>query len=307
MLHHRSVAKNRYAPDAGLTRRMFFTMGGLMVVYVVFAVVMVALGVSAIVVLVLSAGMLWAQWYFSDSMALNAMRAREVTPEQAPQLHGLIDRLCAMADMPKPRVAIADTDIPNAFATGRSPDRAAVCVTTGLLRRLDRDELEAVLSHELSHVAHRDVTVMTVASFAAIVAGILIRSAMWGGLSSNRRDQNGALVFLAVIAVSALVYLVSFVLTRALSRYRELAADRGGALLTGNPAALARALQKISGDIGQIPTKDLRAMEPVNAFAIAPALHQGSGQMDIASLFSTHPPLEKRLENLAQVANELGN
>ena len=281
-------------------------MGGLMFVYAVFAVVMVALGVNAIFVLVLSAGMLWAQWYFSDSMALNAMRAREVTPEQAPQLHGLIDRLCALADMPKPRVAIADTDIPNAFATGRSPDRAAVCVTTGLLRRLDRDELEAVLSHELSHVAHRDVTVMTVASFAAIVAGLLIRSAMWGGLSSNRRDQNGALVFLAVIAVSALVYLVSFVLTRALSRYRELAADRGGALLTGNPAALARALQKISGDIGQIPTKDLRAMEPVNAFAIAPALHKGGGQMDIASLFSSHPPLEKRLENLAQVANELG-
>ena len=279
-------------------------MGGLLVLYVVFAVVMVALGVNASFVLVISAGMLWAQWYFSDSMALHAMRAREVTPEQAPQLHGIIDRLCVLADMPKPRVAIADTDIPNAFATGRSPNRSAVCVTTGLLRRLDREEVEAVLAHELSHVAHRDVTVMTVASFAAIGAGILMRTAMWGSLGRDRRDQNSALVFFAVVAVSALVYFVSFVLTRALSRYRELAADRGGALLTGDPAALARALQKISGDMAQIPTTDLRSMEPVNAFAIAPALHAGQG-MGLASLFATHPPLEQRLENLARIANEL--
>lgn len=301
------MAKNRYASDPGLTRRMVTTMGGLLVLYVVFAVVLVALGFSAIFVLVLSGGLLWAQWYFSDSMALRAMRAVEVTPEQAPQLHGLIDRLCALADMPKPRVAIADTDIPNAFATGRSPNRSAVCVTTGLLRRLDREELEAVLSHELSHVAHRDVTVMTVASFAAIAAGIVVRTMMWGGLMRDRRDQNSALVFLAVIAVSAIVYALSFVLTRALSRYRELSADRSGALLTGNPQALARALQKISGDMAAIPTNDLRAMEPVNAFAIAPALHPGEGGFNLANLFATHPPLEKRLENLAKVANELGS
>ncbi len=305
MLHHGGMAKNRYAPDPGLTIRMVGTMGGLVVLYVVFAVVLVALGVNAIFVLVMSAGMLWGQWYFSDTMALKAMRAREVTPEQAPQLHGIIDRLCILADMPKPRVAVADTDVPNAFATGRSPERSAVCVTTGLLRRLDREELEAVLAHELSHVAHRDVTVMTVASFAAIVAGILMRSAMWGSMG-GRRDQNGALVFVAVIAVSALVYVVSFVLTRALSRYRELAADRGGALLTGDPAALARALQKISGEMAQIPTRDLRAMEPVNAFAIAPALHSSANGMDLSSLFATHPPLDKRLANLAKVANELG-
>jgi heat shock protein HtpX len=285
---------------------MVGTMTGLLLVYVVFAVALVWLGVNAGFVLVISAVLLWAQWYFSDSMALAAMRAREVTPEQAPQLHGIIDRLCALADMPKPRVAIADTDVPNAFATGRSPDRAAVCVTTGLLRRLDRAELEAVLAHELSHVAHRDVTVMTVASFAAIVAGILMRNAFWVSIGRDRRDQNGALVFLAVIVISAVVYFVSFLLTRALSRYRELAADRGGALLTGNPAGLARALQKITGEMGQIPTRDLRAMEPVSAFAIAPALRPGQG-MDLASLFATHPPLERRLENLARVATELGS
>jgi heat shock protein HtpX len=299
------VAKNRYAPDPGLTRRMVGTMGGLLLVYVLFAIALVWLGFSAGFVLVISAGLLWAQWYFSDSIALTAMRARDVTPEQAPQLHGVIDRLCALADMPKPRVAIADTDVPNAFATGRSPSRSAVCVTTGLLRRLDREELEAVLAHELSHVAHRDVTVMTVASFSAIVAGILMRNAFWVSMGS-RRDQNGALVFLAVIAISAIVYFVSFLLTRALSRYRELAADRGGALLTGNPAALARALQKITGDMGQIPTRDLRSMEPVSAFAIAPAAVPGRGGVDLASLFATHPPLEKRLANLAQVATDLG-
>lgn len=281
-------------------------MGGLLLVYVLFGAFMVAVGFDALTVLILSGGMLWMQWYFSDSMALNAMRAREVTPEQAPQLHGMIDRLCALADMPKPRVAIADTDIPNAFATGRSPSRSAVCVTTGLLRRLDREELEAVLSHELSHVAHRDVTVMTVASFAAIAAGIMVRTAMWGGLRRNNRDQNAALVFMAVMLVSALVYFVSFLLTRALSRYRELAADRGGALLTGNPAALAEALQKISGEMAQIPTQDIRQLEPVNAFMIAPALHRHGEGFDLGALFSTHPPLQQRLANLAKIANEIG-
>ena len=301
------MAKNRYAPDRGLTGRMIGTMSGLLLLYVVLAIVMVWVGVNALFVLVFSAVLLWAQWYFSDSMALKAMRAREVTPEQAPQLHGIIDRLCAMADMPKPRVAIADTDIPNAFATGRSPSRSAVCVTTGLLRRLDQEELEGVLAHELSHVAHRDVTVMTVASFAAIVAGIMLRSAMWGSMGRDRRDQNSAMVFMVVMLVSILVYAVSFLLTRTLSRYRELAADRGGALLTGNPAGLARALQKITGEMGQIPTKDLRAMEPVNAFAIAPAMHAGSKQeVDLSAMFSTHPSLEKRLENLAQIAAQLG-
>jgi len=300
------VAKNRYAPDSGLTRRMVGTMSGLVVLYVVVAVVLVALGFNAIWVLLISGGLLWGQWYFSDSIALSSMRAVVVTPEQAPQLHGIVDRLCILADMPKPRVAIADTDVPNAFATGRTQKRAVVCVTTGLLRRLDPEELEAVMSHELSHVAHRDVTVMTVASFAAVVAGITVRTAMWGGLMRDRRDQNAALVFLAVVVISILVYVVSFLLTRALSRYRELAADRAGAMLTGNPSALARALQKISGDVAKIPTADLRAMEPVSSFAFAPALGGKGEGMDLAKIFATHPPLEKRLANLAKVANELG-
>ena len=284
---------------------MLGTMGGLGLLYVVVIGVLIAVGLNAIFVLVIAAGLLWGQWYFSDSMALHSMRAQVVTPEQAPQLHGLVDRLCVLADMPKPRVAIADTDIPNAFATGRSPERSVVCVTTGLLRRLDRDELEGVLSHELAHVAHRDVTVMTVASFAAILAGLLIRTAMWGGIMRDRRDQNSALVFLAVMVVSALVYVFSYILTAALSRYRELAADRGGALLTGNPRGLASALQKISGDVGQIPTQDLRQMEAVSSLAFIPALGSGRG-FDLAKIFSTHPPLEKRLENLAQVSTELG-
>ncbi len=284
---------------------MLGTMGGLGLLYVVVIGVLIAVGLNAIFVLVIAAGLLWGQWYFSDSMALHSMRAQVVTPEQAPQLHGLVDRLCVLADMPKPRVAIADTDIPNAFATGRSPERSVVCVTTGLLRRLDRDELEGVLSHELAHVAHRDVTVMTVASFAAILAGLLIRTAMWGGIMRDRRDQNSALVFLAVMVVSVLVYVFSYILTAALSRYRELAADRGGALLTGNPRGLASALQKISGDVGQIPTQDLRQMEAVSSLAFIPALGSGRG-FDLAKIFSTHPPLEKRLENLAQVSTELG-
>lgn len=298
------MARTRYASDSGLTRRMAGTMGGLLLLYVAVAVVLIIVGVNAIVVVVIAAGLLWGQWFFSDSMALAAMRAQVVTAEQAPQLHGIVDRLCALADMPKPRVAIADSDVPNAFATGRSPHRSVVCVTTGLLRRLDRDELEGVLSHELSHVAHRDVTVMTVASFAAVLAGLLARTAMWGGLGGNRRDNNAAVVALVVILVSAVVYIVSFVLTRALSRYRELAADRGGALLTGNPSALARALQKVSGDMAQIPNRDLRSMEPVSAFAFIPAL-SGKG-MDLAHLFATHPPLERRLANLARISTELG-
>ena len=296
------MASTRYASDSGLTRRMVGTWFGLGLLYVVIAALLITFLRSARVALVIVAAMLWAQWFFSDTMALTAMRAREVTPEQAPQLHAVVDRLCALADMPKPRVAIADTDIPNAFATGRSPDRAVVCVTTGILRRLDAAELEGVLSHELSHIAHRDVTVMTVASFAGVLAGLLTRIVLWGGMGRNR-DQNAAVVFLAVMVVSAIVYVISFLLTRALSRYRELSADRSGALLTGNPSALASALQKVSGDIAGIPDRDLRQVESVSAFAFAPALTSGTS---ISSLFLTHPPLEKRLEQLAQIATQLG-
>jgi heat shock protein HtpX len=251
---------------------------------------------------VLPIGMLWAQWYWSDTLAMKGMRAREVSPQEAPELHALVDRLCALADMKKPRVAISVSDVPNAFATGRSPDRAVVCVTTGLMRRLDEREMEAVLSHELSHVAHRDVTVMTVASAVGVIAGFMIRSAMWS--SMGRRDQNGAAAFLIFTLIGIVVYAVSFLLTRVLSRYRELSADRAGAILTGQPAALASALTKISGDMARIPTRDLRAAEPYNAFFIFPAFTQKG--MDLASLFSTHPPLEKRLDQLAKISAELG-
>lgn len=294
--------KSRYAPDRGLIVRMTGTMFLLGLLYVVLMVALLWLGLSAGIVLVLAIGLLFLQWYASDSIALRAMGARVVTPEQAPQLHGIIDRLCALADMPKPRVAIADVDLPNAFATGRSPHRSVVCVTTGLLRRLDEEELEGVLSHEMSHVAHRDVLVMTIASVAGVAAGFLTRMALWGGLG-GRRDQNTAIAGLILLAVSVLVYAVSFVLTRMLSRYRELSADRTGALLTGKPSALASALQKVSGDMAAIPTRDLREAEPFNAFFFAPALAPGT---TLASLFATHPPLEKRLEQLARISAQLG-
>lgn len=294
--------KSRYASDPGLTARMTGTMFMLGLLYVVFIGVLIAIGLNSAFVLILALGMLFAQWYFSDSVALHSMGAREVTADQAPQLHGIIDRLCAMADMPKPRVAIADTDMPNAFATGRSPNRSVVCVTTGLLRRLNEEELEGVLSHELSHVAHRDVLVMTIASVSGVAAGFLTRFALWGGVSRGR-DQNTALMGLLVLAVSVLVYAVSFVLTRTLSRYRELSADRAGALLTGRPTALASALQKVSGDMAAIPTRDLREAEPFNAFFFTPAV---AGGKSLATLFATHPPLEKRLEQLAKISTQLG-
>jgi heat shock protein HtpX len=247
-------------------------------------------------------GVLWAQWYFSDKLALSAMRAREVSPAEAPQLHAIVDRLCALANMPKPRVAVADTELPNAFAAGRSPDRAVLCATTGLMRRLDERELEAVLSHELSHVAHRDVTVMTIASVVGVLAGFMTRALFFGGMG-RQRDSNAAAVALMAMAVAVVVYAVSFLLTRLLSRYRELAADRAAAILTGQPSVLAQALIKITGDMGRIPTRDLRAAEPYNAFFIVPAL---TGKMDLGALFASHPPLEKRLDQLAKISVELG-
>jgi heat shock protein HtpX len=217
----------------------------------------------------------------------------------------MIDRLCAMADMPKPRVAIAHTDMPNAFATGRSPSHSAVCVTTGIMNRLTVEELEGVLAHELSHVAHRDVLVMTLASSAGIIAGMITQGARFGAFfGGGRRDNNngGAPFWLIALVVSLVVYAISFFLTRLLSRYRELCADRSGAFLTQKPSALASALRKISGDIAAIPSKDLRSAQSMNAFFIAPAI-SGAG---LRTITSTHPSLEERLEQLATVAAELG-
>jgi heat shock protein HtpX len=283
---------------------MIVTLFLLGLLYVVFVGVLVALGVRALTVLVLAGGLLLAQYFLSDRIALFAMHGREVSPQEAPELHGLIDRLCALADMPKPRVAIADSDVPNAFATGRDQKHAVICVTTGLLRRLEPQELEGVLAHELSHVAHRDVAVMTIASFLGVVAGLMTRMALYSGLGGRRGGgQGGVPVGAIILLVSVLVYAVSFLLTRALSRYRELAADRGGALLTQRPSALASALTKVTGDMARIPTRDLREAEPFNAFYFAPALAKGR---PLATLFATHPPLERRLEQLAAISKQLG-
>jgi heat shock protein HtpX len=299
------MASSRYLPDRGLSARMGFTIFLLGALFVVLGSVLVYY--FAFWGLVFIGGFLAVQWFFSDRIALYSMGGHEVTPEQAPQLHAIVDRLCALADMPKPKVAIADTDVPNAFATGRSPKRAVVCATTGIMRRLDERELEGVLSHELSHVAHRDVTVMTLASFVGVLAGFLTRMAIYSGMFGGRRNNNdngGAPVILIITLVSVIVYALSFLLTRTLSRYRELAADRAGAFLTGQPSALASALTKISGEMGRIPTKDLRQAEPFNAFFFTPAVAPG---FSISSLFSTHPSLEKRLDQLGRISAQLGH
>ncbi|PRX97061.1 zinc metalloprotease HtpX [Allonocardiopsis opalescens] len=305
------MARTRFAADRGLTNRMLTTMFLLGLVYVVFIAAMVAAGVQWWLILLVVVGFFLFQFFGSERMALYSMNARVVSPEEAPALHGVVDRLCAMADMPKPKVAIAHSDMPNAFATGHSRKKALVCVTTGLLRRLEpeRDpaELEAVLAHELSHVAHRDVAVMTIASTLGILAGFVSRFALQFAFVGGRGNNNngGALLGLAVILVSAIVYAVSFLLIRVLSRYRELAADRGAAQLTGRPSALASALTKISGEMGRIPTGDLRKAEPINAFFLVPAFAKRRG-ISLAQLFATHPPLEQRLEQLARISADLG-
>ncbi|MEU7854582.1 zinc metalloprotease HtpX [Nonomuraea sp. NPDC049141] len=297
------MSSTRFAPDRGLTSRMVVTMFLLGLLYVAFVGVLIAVGVQALVVLVFAGGLLLVQYFLSDRIALFAMHGREVSPQEAPELHGMVDRLCAMADMPKPRVAIADSDVPNAFATGRNQRNSVLCVTTGILRRLEPQELEGVLAHELSHVAHRDVAVMTIASFLGIVAGLMTRFALYTGLGRSRDNNGGVPIGLIIMLVSIVVYAISFLLTRALSRYRELAADRAGALLTQRPSALASALTKVTGDMARIPSRDLREAEPFNAFYFAPALAKGTS---IANLFSTHPPLERRLEQLARISAQLG-
>ena len=278
--------------------------------YVVFVGVLIAIHLSPVLIIVIAGGFFLFQFFGSDRIALFAMHGRIVTPEEAPELHAVIDRLCALSNTPKPKVAIADSDVPNAFATGRSQKRAVVCATTGILRRLDNEELEGVLAHEMSHVAHHDVVVMTIASFLGVLAGLVTRFAfyasMFGGGNQRGRNNNqdsAAMVELVIMLASAIVYAISFLLIRALSRYRELSADRSGALLTGRPSALASALQKVTGVMGQIPSRDLRAAEGFNAFFFAPALAPG---FSLSSLFSTHPPLEKRLAQLAEISRELG-
>jgi len=316
------MVQTRYAPDRGLQARMGLTMFllGLTFVALVTALVFVLLafkvGAGAIIffAVILGAGLTFGSLFWSDKIALRASGAREVTPAEAPDLHGTIDRLCALANMPKPRVAIADTDMPNAFATGRNSKNAVLCVTTGLLRRLDQKELEGVIAHEMSHVAHKDVVVMTIASFLGIIAALLVRFAFYGelfgggggrGRGGGNNNNGGALpILLIVMAVGVVVYAISFLLIRLLSRYRELAADRAGALLTGQPSALASALTKVSGAMSAIPTKDLREAQALNAFYFAPALK--SDTVSLSTVFSTHPSLERRLQQLSEISAQLG-
>jgi heat shock protein HtpX len=299
------MKRRSYGRDAGLTIRMILTSGMLGLLYVIFAVVLLQLLHGGwILMLAIVLGMAVFQYYTSDKIALAAAGAKVVSREEAPELHDMVERLCALADLPKPRVAFMDTPVPNAFATGRSPKNAAVCVTTGLWERLERKEVEAVLAHELSHIANRDVLIMTLASFFAMLAAMLTRfglyAGMWGG--GDRRDNNGPPVWLIVMVVSMLVYVISYVLIRTISRYREYAADRGSALITGSPEYLMSALQKISSQMTLIPNRDLRQVEGMNAFFIIPAKAKSAA----AELFMDHPPIEKRIAALAEIAREMG-
>jgi heat shock protein HtpX len=292
------MARTRFRTDRGLTLRMGGVGFGLGALYILFGAALFAFMGNGVIALVIVLGIAWGQWYFSDTLALKSMNAQVVEPQQAPELHAMIDRLCVMADMPKPRVAVAVTDMPNAFATGRSPKHSAVCVTTGIMQRLDADELEGVLAHELSHVANRDVTVMTVASSIGLLAGFITRWGMYfsGAFGGRGRNNNQGLAFIVIFLVSMVVYAVSFVLTRSLSRYRELSAD-----MTGRPSKLSSALVKISGEMAAIPNRDLRDSQAMSAFFFAPAINRES----IGALFSTHPPLQQRLDQLARVSAEL--
>ncbi|MDT0408248.1 MULTISPECIES: zinc metalloprotease HtpX [unclassified Streptomyces] len=297
-------SRSRYAPDQGLTVRMVTTMFLIGLLYVVLVGVLLAVLRGAWPIILIAVGALFvAQFWFSDRIAAFGMGAREVSPEQAPELHGVVDRICALADLRKPRVAIADSDVPNAFATGRNERSALVCVTTGLLRRLEPEELEGVLAHEMSHVAHRDVFVMTIASFLGVLAGLITRMALWSGLTrgGNRNDPVGVALLLIPL-VSAAVYTIGFLLTRLLSRYRELSADRAAALLTGRPSALASALTKVSGQMSRIPTRDLRQAEPYNAFFFVPAF---SSKESLGRLLSSHPTLQQRLDQLSRISAQL--
>ena len=295
--------------DGGLRWRMWFVYFSLTLLYLFFIAALAALGIEIGLVLVIAAILLLVQYFASDKLVLRSMGAKVVSPEEAPKLHAMVDRLVAQAELPKPRLAISNSDVPNAFATGRNPKNSVVCVTTGIMRRLDDGELEAVLGHELTHIKNRDVRVMTLASFFATMAAMLMQVLMWmsllGGMGAHRGGRGGGGSFFAAMMlaylVSILVYFVATLLILALSRYREYSADRGGALLTGAPSRLASALTKISGTIARIPTEDLRKVETANAFFIISALKGES----LAGLFASHPPVNKRVERLRSLEREM--
>jgi heat shock protein HtpX len=284
-----------FGRDTGLTIRMTVTLFLLGALYVVLVVALLASGVNGATVAIIAGGLAALNLFASDKLALAAMGARVVTPEQAPQLHAMIERLCVQADLPKPKVAVAQTRMPNAFALGRSPKSATVCATTGIMELLSPAELEGVMAHELTHVQNRDVLVMTLAGFFATIAAYIVQFGFFFGGSSDDDDNPS---FMVLFLVSLAVYVISFFLMQALSRYREFAADRGAALITGRPSALASALVKISGGIQRIPQQDLRTSGELQAFFISPI-----GR--IGGLFSTHPPMEKRIAALQRLEAQL--
>jgi heat shock protein HtpX len=299
------MKRKGYERDRGLTVRIFTTSVLLGLLYVAFAVVLFSvLNVGLVPLLVIVFGLAFFQYYTSDKLALRAAGAKVVSRDEQPQLYDTIERLAAMAELPMPRVAIVDTDVPNAFATGRDPKHAVVAATTGLLRRLNQQEIEAVLAHELTHIKNRDVRTMTLASFFAMLAAVITRFAFYGSLfgGGNRDNNNGPPIWLILLIVSYVTYAISFVLIRFISRYREFAADRGSAIITGAPEYLMSALQKISSQMALIPQRDLREVQGMNAFFIIPA----SVKQATSELFMDHPPLEKRLAALAEIAREMG-
>jgi heat shock protein HtpX len=285
--------------DTGLQIRMLSTLFLLGLLYVAFVGALLAAGAGAVTMLVVVGAITAAQLIFSDKLALAAIGAKEVSPAQAPGLHAMIERLCIQADLPKPRVAVADSDVPNACAMGRSQKKATVCATTAIMRTLSPAELEAVMAHELTHVKNRDVMIMTLASFFASVSAMMMQFGFFFGGGDS--DDDGGLPFIVVLLASFVVYILSYFLMLALSRYREFAADRGSALITGRPSALASALVHISGAMEQVPTKDLREAERMNAFYIVPTSVKGAVQ----TLFATHPPMEKRIERLLAMEAQL--
>ena len=291
--------RTSFGRDTGLQARMLFTMLLLGLLYTAFIGVMFAAGAGFGIIIVVMGGLALAQLFLSDKLALASVGAKEVTPEQAPGLHAMIERLCIQADIPKPKIAVADTDVPNAFAMGRSQKSATVCATTGIMRTLSPSELEGVMAHELAHVKNRDVLVMTVASFFASIAAMMLQFSFFFGGGDG--DDDGAPAAIVILLVSGLVYVISFVLMLALSRYREFSADRGAALTTGRPSALSAALIKISDQMQHTPQQDLRAASQMNAFFIVPT----SVKSAVQTVFSTHPPMEKRIERLQQLEAQL--
>jgi heat shock protein HtpX len=294
-------ARAKFGRDPGLQARMLFTMFMLGALYVVFIGVLLAAGAGVVTMVVIIGALSLAQLFFSDKLALAAMGAKTVTPEEAPGLHAMIERLCIQADLPKPRIAVADSKVPNAFAMGRSQKNAVVCATTGIMNILEPHELEGVMAHELTHVKNRDVLVMTLASFFASIAAMITQFGFFFGGGFGGDDEDSGPSFAVVLLVSFAVYVISFFLMLALSRYREYGADRGAAIITGRPSALASALMKLSGAMQRVPDQDLRAVGRMNAFFIVPT----SVKQSVATLFMTHPPMEARIARLQQYEAQL--